>query len=392
MTPEACGGTVRADRERPPAWRRGPGFRRLGSRTTHCLRSPGVHAERRLGTVPLTSRHGRRSQSAVDDSEALTERAGGGADEPAGRTALRRRALDRRRVAPGGPGAWPPGLQPAAAGGQSSLRTRNPPNSSTKNSTVSQPRLVSMKRLIGDAEPPEQRGDREEAHAAADHRGDCEGRKIEPGDAARDRDHLVGERRQAGAEDDPGAPVVVARLELGEALEVAVELRGSAGRASRTAARRSHSRKGRRSPSSRCTRRRSARRGKVPRAPSGSAARPAGSGTPSSRRTRSVPASTAHKASPPAPSTSRRARAASRHARRPAWPASRPPPRPASSSARSAQALLSSRGAVAARIRVGRDPPRPGKARWPRPALADGADRHKVVRARQDRRAGLTGS
>src|SRR3546814_6169686 len=42
-------------------------------------------------------------------------------------------------------------------------------------------------------------------------------------DAGGDGDHLVGKGREAGAGDDPGAPFLVARLELLEAIHVAVK-------------------------------------------------------------------------------------------------------------------------------------------------------------------------
>src|SRR3546814_6967117 len=65
-------------------------------------------------------------------------------------------------------------------------------------------------------------GEQEEAAAPADDAGGREGREVELGHAARDRDHLVGEGREPRHQHDPQAPVVVERPELGE-LEIGIE-------------------------------------------------------------------------------------------------------------------------------------------------------------------------
>ena len=68
------------------------------------------------------------------------------------------------------------------------------------------------------SQPPQQRRDHEEPEPAGKHRGDGEHGEVELGHPAGDGDDLVGKRREAGDEDDPRAPLVIAPLELGKAV------------------------------------------------------------------------------------------------------------------------------------------------------------------------------
>jgi hypothetical protein len=84
--------------------------------------------------------------------------------------------------------------------------------------------LIKREVTNGCAELPQERRHDEEAQAPRDHAGHHEDPDVEPGGARQDRDDLVGEGRDAGDQDRPGAPGVVVRGEVAEIGVLAVEL------------------------------------------------------------------------------------------------------------------------------------------------------------------------